>query len=370
MTHNNAQCHTCRPSVGMPVMRALGVLGALALVVYVVKTGIVWPFFFGWLLAYIYRPFVLFLSRGRVPYSVAVVIPFVLTYLVFGIVFIALPDYMLNASHTISSAFKLYNIENETERMYSYVKHLHPRMGTIIEQHGSELVRLLVNGATYVVHHSIAMAQGSVSLFFVPIIGFNILKKWHDINSGLYALFPVVYRRDMRILFMDMARILGHYLHGQFMIALVLSVYYIAALTVLGVHYSVGLGFFSGFMVFLPYIGFVIGATLSMVALVVQYDGFHHVVPLLCVYIAASLTEASVLTPVFLRKKTGLHPLWIFFFIYAGFKIGGVYGVMAALPIGCMMSILVKRCYGYYTHTLFFQQGFRRSDPVLPIKES
>jgi predicted PurR-regulated permease PerM len=324
--------------------------------------GVAWPFFFGWILAYMYRPFVVRLTRLSIPHGWAAFVPFFLTYLVLIVFFLFFPDYLLKVSGQISHAFSKYYdvsvVRKEASHLYASLQKMDPRIGDIVYQVLSTAGRHTLSIISSIIQGGVALAQTGLTLFFIPLIGFYFAKDWIKMGHGFYDLCPKPYRTFLRTTLIEMKRILGHYLHGQMLVAMILVLYYTVALSILGIHGSILIGCLSGLLVFIPYMGPILGFFISCSTIIVQKGSFTDICIVLGIYVLGNLLESMFLTPVFLGKKIGLHALWILFFAYMGFSVGGAPGIFASLPLACVVSVLCKIIYRYYTRTDFFQDGF------------
>jgi predicted PurR-regulated permease PerM len=63
---------------------------------------------------------------------------------------------------------------------------------------------------------------------------------------------------------------------------------------------------------------------------------------ILAIYVAGQFIEGYILSPKFVGKRTGLHPLWILFSFFAGIQLGGIMGVLIAIPAAAVIRNLIK----------------------------
>jgi predicted PurR-regulated permease PerM len=59
----------------------------------------------------------------------------------------------------------------------------------------------------------------------------------------------------------------------------------------------------------------------------------------------AQVIEGSVLTPKLVGDRIGLHPVLIIFAIAAGGQLFGFFGILLALPVAAVLSVLVRFAY-------------------------
>ena len=60
------------------------------------------------------------------------------------------------------------------------------------------------------------------------------------------------------------------------------------------------------------------------------------------------MLESQILTPKIIGDRVGLHPLWLLFGMLAGGVLLGFVGVLLAVPITAVISVLVRFVIGLY----------------------
>lgn len=324
--------------------------------------GVAWPFFFGWLLAYIYRPIVVQLTRWSLPHGWATFVPFALTYLAFFTFFVFFPEYLVKVSTQIGQSFARYYdtsaFRSSAGNFYAYLQKMDPRMGDLVYHALSKIGQQTFALITGLINSGFSLAQTGLTLLFIPLIGFYFAKDWVMIGRRFFDLCPAPYRCDVKRILIDIRKVLAHYLHGQILVTCILAIYYTIVFSVLGIHGSFLIGCLSGLCVLIPYAGPLFAFFVSLGAIVVQHYPLSYILIVSGIYIVGHMMESLLLTPYFVGKKIGLHPLWILFFAYFGFNIGGLSGILASLPLGCILSVLCKSIYRHYVTTGFFHRGF------------
>ena len=325
--------------------------------------GVVWPFFFGWLLAYIYRPLVVRLMGLSVPSGWAAFIPCLLTYALFLFFFSLVPEYLskisVHLSHYLRNQYDTSPLRQNAGHLYSRIQSIDPRIGDFLYQASSMMIRQAFLIVSKIVQGGFSLAQTGLTILFVPLIGFYFAKDWEGIGNHFYDLYPKPYRHFLDNIFREIKRVLSYYFHGQILVAIILALYYAVFLgAVLGLGGGIVIGCISGFLVFMPYVGIFLGFVISCSATLVQIGKLESLLVVAGIYATGGVLDSAFLTPFFVGKKIGVHPLWILFFIYGGFSIGGPLGVLASLPLACVGSVLCKTIYRHYVQTDFFQQGF------------
>ncbi len=185
-------------------------------------------------------------------------------------------------------------------------------------------------------------------LLITPIVSFYLLRDWDHGVARLNKLLPLAYAPTIRALARDINRTLAGYLRGQLYVILILTAFYVTLLSLIGVKYSLVIGVLAGFLVIVPYIGTLISTALGLIVAYSQYD-----LTILFWFTAATFgigqfLESQILTPIIIGDRVGLHPLWLLFGMLAGGVLLGFVGVLLAVPITAVISVLVKFVIGLY----------------------
>lgn len=179
-------------------------------------------------------------------------------------------------------------------------------------------------------------------LVMIPVVTFYLLRDWEKIVSGTQALFP----RDSEALALKLLsqcdEVLGAFFRGQFLVMLILGVYYVFALWLVGVELALLIGIITGLISLVPYLGFIVGIIFAVIATLVQYHDWIPVLWVVLVFGIGSLLENMVLAPLLVGDRIGLHPVAVIFAILAGGQLFGFTGVLIALPVAALIMVLVR----------------------------
>ena len=116
---------------------------------------------------------------------------------------------------------------------------------------------------------------------------------------------------------------LGGYLRGQALIALLVGSSTALGLGLLGVEYYLVLGLLTGLANFVPYVGFVVSASLSVGVTIVTTGGMDLVGPVLILFVVLQTIENVVFQPWITGKNVSMHPVMVLLAILIGGRVGG-----------------------------------------------
>ena len=124
----------------------------------------------------------------------------------------------------------------------------------------------------------------------------------------------------------------GGYFKAQFKIMGVVYVLLLAGFLILRVHFAVLLALLIAFLDFLPFFG-TGTALLPWAAYKFMVGNYRMVVGLLILYGVTQLVR-QLIQPKLVGDSMGLRPLVTLVLLYIGYKTGGVFGMIFAVPVG------------------------------------
>jgi len=180
------------------------------------------------------------------------------------------------------------------------------------------------------------------NLVMIPVVTFYLLRDWTRIIQGTRHLFPRSIEPLLVHLVDQCNEVLGAFFRGQLLVMLCLGIYYIAGLWLVGVQLALLIGLIIGIISVVPYLGFIVGILLAIVATLVQFHDWIHLVYVIIVFLIGIGLENAVLAPLLVGDRIGLHPVAVIFAILAGGQLFGFTGVLLALPVAAIIMVLLR----------------------------
>jgi predicted PurR-regulated permease PerM len=172
-----------------------------------------------------------------------------------------------------------------------------------------------------------------INAVIVPFLFFYLSKDLHTIKSAILDFFPE--RIGMRAgnILGTVDDILGQYLRGAIIVAIIQGTLSGIVLALIGVRYPLVLGIMTAVLNFIPYVGLITSLVVSCI--VTLFSGEPILTKLLCVvvlYLSQKLLEATVLGPKIVGSRVGLHPIvLILSLLVFGYFLGFI-GMLIAVP--------------------------------------
>lgn len=194
---------------------------------------------------------------------------------------------------------------------------------------------------------------GLMSVFF---IAFFFLREQGLFNTMVSGVVPDKHERKVIQAINESSTLLIRYFIGVLGQITIITVFVSVALSILGVKNALLIGFFAALMNIIPYIGPIIGAVFAAVITISSNIGmpFYPVegldqptmLPLLikvfAVFATMQLLDNFILQPNIFSKSVKAHPLEIFLIVLIGANIGGILGMVLAIPAYTVVRVIAK----------------------------
>ncbi|HZQ01814.1 MAG TPA: AI-2E family transporter [Reyranella sp.] len=195
-------------------------------------------------------------------------------------------------------------------------------------------------------------------LFITPVVTFYLLRDWPKVLAAIDGALPRDNAGTVRELAHEANAAVAGYIRGQALVCVCLGTIYGAGLSLAGLQFGFVIGLIAGIISFIPFVGTLVGATLSIGMAVAQFaPDWISVGKVAVVFLIGHLLEGNVLSPKLVGDRVGLHPVWIMFALLAGGSLLGFVGVLVAVPIAAIVGVLVRHLLGRYRASSIYRGG-------------
>lgn len=132
----------------------------------------------------------------------------------------------------------------------------------------------------------------------------------------------------------------GGYFKAQFKIMGVVFLILLVGFAVLGVRYFVLIAFLISFLDFLPFFG--TGTAMIPWGIYKFLMGDYKMAILLIAIYAVTQLVRQLLQPKLVADSVGMNPLVTLLLLYIGYRIGGVLGMILAVPVGMVLINMLQ----------------------------
>ena len=223
-----------------------------------------------------------------------------------------------------------------------------------------------VQDGTVATLRSISRAMGFlVGLVIIPFWLFYTLK---DKDRGINAfnnMLPQSWRTDVWRIVRIINGVFSSYIRGQLLLGLVVGVATFIAMFAIGAPFPVILGIISGLTEIIPVVGPIIGAVPGLILAAFHPEGWFMVLKVLIVYVLVQQLENNLLVPKIQGDSVKLHPSIIMVALVVGSQVGGLFGLIVAVPVAAILRDIYLYLYRR------FSEGYspREAEASVPSRE-
>lgn len=156
----------------------------------------------------------------------------------------------------------------------------------------------------------------------------------------LDKIMPVSFKEKTLRLYRQTLGAVGGYFKAQFKIMGVIYVVLVIGLIILQVKYAWLIGFGIALLDMLPVFG--TGTVLLPWAVIKLFSGSYQIAVGMIALYALTFLIHHLLQPKMVGDSLGMDPFATLFFMYVGYKVSSVFGMIVAIPIGMLLINLAK----------------------------
>lgn len=353
--------------VTIRILRATYVLliaAAVFLLLYFLFPA-VYPFFIGWLVAYILNPLVNLLQRkARFPRWLATTVSVSLFFGAVGLGITLIVNKLIvetgrlmkmiesNIGNWIDVVIDFISsdqIQGFIEQLSSFYNKNEKITETIdqnLENAGQEIALAISSLLNSLVDLIISFATKLPSMTFVLIIAilaaFFISKDWYVWIRRISPLFSEKINQSFSHIWTNLKQALFGYVRAQFIMISITAIFITVGLLILGVDYAITIGILIGLVDLLPYLG--VGAAMIPWIVYVFIQGNIGLGIGLTILYAIVFVVRSIIEPKVLAFSIGMDALTTLFAMVIGLYFFGAFGIIIG-PVTLVLIIALHRAH-------------------------
>ncbi len=185
-----------------------------------------------------------------------------------------------------------------------------------------------VNNLTGSILNSVSLV---VAIVLSPFISYYLLRDLEEIKLLAFNMIPEEKRSFVLMIAEKLNEILSGFLRGQFLVATSVAILSIISLTIIKLKFALLIGLLAGFLNIIPFFGPII-SSIPAIAIGLT-ESFSKALLTAGVFIIIQQLESTLISPLIMSDKVGLHPLTIIFALLAGSELAGITGLILAIPV-------------------------------------
>ena len=172
------------------------------------------------------------------------------------------------------------------------------------------------------------------SIYFL-VDGLNISRYWRETANKLFSKKTIT---SLKSFGKDADACFSGYIRGQMLDALIVGLVATLALTIAGMPYGALIGILTGVGNMIPYVGPIFGYGSIIVINVLNWNPKMLLIGLIIVIIIMFI-DGNIINPRLLAGSVHVHPLLVVASLLAGGAIGGLIGMVVAVPCGALIKL-------------------------------
>ncbi len=188
-----------------------------------------------------------------------------------------------------------------------------------------------------------------IGVFSITFITFFFLKESQLFTRTLQNLTPSTANDKISHVVTDSSKMLTRYFSGIIIQVFIITLGLFIGLSILGVPNALLIAFLAALFNVVPYIGPIIGGSIGIFLTItssLDLEFYSQMLPLLgkvaIVFAVMQMVDNFILQPFIFSNRVHAHPLEIFIIVLVGAKLGGVIGMVIAIPFYTVFRIIAK----------------------------
>lgn len=176
--------------------------------------------------------------------------------------------------------------------------------------------------------------------FLAPVVAFYVLIDLPRVRQEAISLIPPRHKDEVVFVAGRVGGTIGGFLRGQVVVAVIVGVMTSIGFRIIGLEFWLIIGMIAGFLNIIPFVGPWVGGFLGVLVGFVTADASTALWAGIVALIVQQL-DNHLISPNVLRVTVSLHPAVIILVIVLGGSIGGIWGVLLAVPITAALKVFL-----------------------------
>ncbi|MCL4706211.1 AI-2E family transporter [bacterium] len=286
-------------------------------------------------LAYLLDPLVTTLETRGLNRIWAIILVFIVFTALAAITFLLLRDEVAHEVQTILTNVELERPELLIEQIKEKLRLSFPGAteARIIDMLGKVTLHFFYSFFKPGVEGAVELFSTVGALIIVPFLTFFILKDSRALQKAIVQQIPNRYFEMSLSLFHKASQQLGRYIRGVLLDGALVGVMVMIALSLLDLRYAVFIGILAGMANLIPYLGPVVAGIPAIAVSVIDRGNFSGVPAVLLAFVVVKFIDDFFIQPFVVSKSVSLHPVIVIIAIYVGGNLGGILGMIVAVPL-------------------------------------
>ncbi len=330
----------------------LKIVSILLIVLLLKETDVVWkgifskawyilqPFAYGFTIAYVLHPLILFLEKKKVSRNFSIPIVYIFMAIAFmWLIFTLIPMIYSRMSSLITS------MTSGITNLYALYSEASESTTPLWTQEAiKEIISILNNTKNLISSNlnipkvfsdTISAVTRSILTFIVSLY---MCYDWEKIAGSIYRIAFKI-RRIYPAYLHKISQEIGDYISSLIILMVIKFIEYSILYMLIGHHDWMIIAILYAIGLIVPYLG---GTVANIIGILTSMTlPFNKVLILIAMIVILSNVDAYVISPMIHSRNVKIPPLWALFAILAGGTIGGPLGIMLGIPVYLALRVII-----------------------------
>ncbi len=282
---------------------------------------------------------------------------------------------------TVTNQIRLANLDDILRLVQGSVKSIQEFGNTVLNKlddfdiRSQEIKEYIENASTFIINSMIDFAQNSVatvsniSSFLTTLIFGFIIGIYFMIDGRMFvsyirkicrALFHDNVVKRLQRITNDLDTVFSGYIRGQLLDAFVMMVLISIVLSITGVKFALVIGILAGIGNLIPYFGPIIAYASTTLVCLISGDFKTWVISMIALFLIQFI-DGNMIGPKLLSSAIQIHPLIIIVSLIFGSAVGGLLGMLLAVPLGAYVKLVIVR---FIEHRIELKEQKNETDGI------
>jgi predicted PurR-regulated permease PerM len=296
--------------------------------------------FFAILLSFMLSPVVQTLEYMHVPRTLAALVSVVvLLGVLYGITVASYNQAVIFSDNLPKYSEKIQSIIQPLQQKAEKLEKTGEVVGGTTESSNVVQVRQVTSWSDVLTHGAVNLTDVLLAASFVPFLAYFFLTWQSHARTATVMLFPLHYRNTAFVTLGLIGKMLQSFIVGNLLIGLLISGVSVAIFGLLHVPFFYFVGFLSGFLSLVPYLGIVLAMVPPFLVGFGQLEASELVIVVFSV-VGLHVFALNVLYPKLLGSRLRLNPLAVTIALLFWGSVWGAVGLLLAIPITGAIKIV------------------------------
>lgn len=194
------------------------------------------------------------------------------------------------------------------------------------------IMDLVVSKLETVPEHITSVISIVTFIILIPIITFFMLLGMYKAKDDFLQFIPSKYVEFFISFIFEVNFVLGGYIRGQIIEVFFIGIATSVILACFNIEYALTIGVISGLFNVIPYLGPAVAMISGVLAAAIQYKSLTIVLEVFIALEIIQQIDGHVVQPLIVGKNVNLGPVTMIFALLFGANVGGILGMLIAVP--------------------------------------